>query len=475
MKVTKRQGDRERLVLTAMVVHPHVLARIAAAWRADGLFRTTWANTVAGWCVGYYRTYAAAPMGHIEELFEDWANERQRNEEDTALMERFLGHLSDEYEQHAEGLNPDYVIDEAGKYFNNVALEAMAEEVDDAVQRQDPVEAEKARDRYQPVQLGTAATYNMLSDAGLYRDAFAEENVQPLFRYPGRLGRFFDNTFARDEFVAFMGSAGMGKTWWLMDLAWMAAARNKLKVAFFAVGDMSLYQVARRFGIRATARPKTRQTVAYPNHFEGEWVTNESGHQEFDYNISHEDRLLDACNGELAAKTMEQRLRRGRWRPDSLKLSVHANGTISIDGVAGKLDQWERVDGWTPDMVVIDYADLLTPPAGYSPGDREAINATWKLMRGLSQTRRCCLATATQADAGSYTAELLRRTNFSDDRRKIDHVTTMVGINTTDKEKDLGIYRLNYMKRREEAFNEGRVVHVAGCLAVGRPWVLSAG
>jgi hypothetical protein len=153
-------------------------------------------------------------------------------------------------------------------------------------------------------------------------------------------------------------------------------------------------------------------------------------------------------------------------------LSVHPNSSINVEGIVSTLNVWER-SGWVPDVVVVDYADILSIPTGYRPGDRDAINETWKQLRNLSQSRHILVVTATQADANSYTANTIRRGNFSDDRRKNDHVTGMLGINATEEEQELGIFRLNWTKRREEAYTESRCVHVAGCLHLGRPHIKS--
>ena len=75
--------------------------------------------------------------------------------------------------------------------------------------------------------------------------------------------------------------------------------------------------------------------------------------------------------------------------------------------------------------------------------------------------------------AASYTASTIRRSNFSEDRRKNDAVTGMLGINATEEEQGMGVFRLNWTKRREKAYTESRCVHVAGCLHLGRPHVKS--
>jgi hypothetical protein len=132
------------------------------------------------------------------------------------------------------------------------------------------------------------------------------------------------------------------------------------------------------------------------------------------------------------------------------------------------------MEGWIPDVVVIDYADILAPPPGIPAGEREGINENWKQMRSMSQSRHILVCTATQADAGSYEANVIRRQNFSDDRRKLDHVTGMFGINATHSELGMGAYRLNWLKRREDAYTSAKHIHVAHCLNLGRPHVKSS-
>ena len=63
--------------------------------------------------------------------------------------------------------------------------------------------------------------------------------------------------------------------------------------------------------------------------------------------------------------------------------------------------------------------------------------------------------------------------NFSDDRRKIDSVTGMIGINQSEAEKKRGIMRLNWIALRDGEFHSGKCVHVAGCMALANPAIKS--
>ena len=79
------------------------------------------------------------------------------------------------------------------------------------------------------------------------------------------------------------------------------------------------------------------------------------------------------------------------------------------------------------------------------------------------------MVTATQTNAKGYTDELIRRGNFSEDKRKLAHVTGMVGLNQTEKDKRQGIYRVNWVMLREAAYFKSRCVVAAGSLDISCP------
>jgi hypothetical protein len=113
---------------------------------------------------------------------------------------------------------------------------------------------------------------------------------------------------------------------------------------------------------------------------------------------------------------------------DQLRLSCHPNGTLSVQDVSSMLNDWSRED-WRPDVVCIDYADILAPPAGIKDS-LEQTDMNWKLMRRLAQEHHCLVLTATQANADAYkTDRALRRSNFSGRKTKLAHVGGMLGLN----------------------------------------------
>ena len=265
------------------------------------------------------------------------------------------------------------------------------------------------------------------------------------------------NFVANDVFVH--------NTWLLIDLAWRAM-EQRLRVAFFEVGDLSQRQLMRRFMIRCAKHPRRPGRIWLPRALTpGEDYACEVDRYPKDFE--------QPLSWQRAAKAADRvmRLRVKSKRP-YLKCSCHPAGSINVSQIADILQGWER-QGWVADCILIDYADELAPQAGYTKERRDQITATWTALRGLSQRTHTLVATATQADAKSYTAHTLRRGNFSDDRRKLDKVTAMFAINQTEAEKAEGLWRLNIQKVRDMEYNELRVCHVAGSLAIGNPCMRS--
>lgn len=457
MKVENRtDGSMVRRVLTGMIVDDAVIRRIAAQW--DGkLFKARWANLIGEWCVTFCRRYDKAPRKSIEGLFDEWS--RKADKDTVKLIDKFLSGLSGEYNQRRRESNSDFVIDEATKLFNRVKLDRLAESIQEALADGDTEKALKKVAGHNQVEISAATGIDVLHDMNAVKRAF-EEKKEPLIKYTGALGRFFGDVFERDAFVSFMGPEKRGKTWWLLDLAWRAMQQRR-KVAFFEVGDLSEHQIMRRFMIRAAKRPLKAGVVRIPESIE---MDEDSGETSV---LFKERKYKQGLGWQAAWEGCQKALKRTRSKDTYLKLAVHPNSTLSVDGMRAVLDGWDR-NNWLPDVIVIDYADILAPPVGMVES-LDQINATWKQLRSLSQQLHGLVATATQTNAASYQANTVGRQHFSGNKLKLAHVTAMIGLNQSDSEKEQGVMRLNFVAQREAEYSEGRCVHVAGCLGIANP------
>lgn len=454
----RKNGGLERQILTGMVVNDRVLGQLTPRW--DGkLFKSQWANTVGSWCVKYFTNHQEAPRTNLTSMFESWA-EGEADTESVDLIEEFLHVLSGEYDQVADDVNPDHVLDLAGKHFNEVRLRNLSEQITGDLEMGKPEKAEGRVTGYGRVEIGQGSGRDVLLEEDAIRSAF-EDQAESLVRWPDPLARFYQHDMARDSLVAYMAPEKRGKTFRLIDTAWRAMTQRK-RVAFFSVGDMSEAQMYRRLGARAARKPFRPGTLWVPESIhkdeEGE-IQVERVEKEYKTGLQW---------GEAWAAFQRIRKTKVKSKKSYFKLSTHPNSSIDVAGIEAILQQWEHSEDWVADVVVIDYADILLMSNAGSE-IRDQINQTWKDLRKLSQTRHCLIVTATQADAASYHSQLLLMDNFSEDKRKYAHVTALYGINQSPEEKLKGLQRLNVIVRREGDYSPYHCAYTAGVPALSMP------
>lgn len=474
MKIETVDGSRERQVLISLVTSKQVLAQVAAHWRKD-FFYSRWSQAVAQLCVNFYRKHQDAPGKAMASLFATWS-ERQQDQEIVDRTSSFLASLSDEYEQQPES-NPAYMIDVANRHFREVLAHRFKEAFESALAAHNLEAAEELIATYHKVEMGANSGIDLFQDENEVAAVFDDDASEKLIDYPKPLNTFFQDTLCRDSFIAFLGTDKSGKSMWLLDLAWRAMLQRR-RVAYFEAGDMSKKQIERRFLVRAAVHPSRS------SHPEGNWPCkirmpeqikigrNAEGGRTT--SVTYKPLTFDVpLNRELAWQACEK-IMHGRInsKRSFFKLSCHPNSTLTVATIRATLEEW-TVAGWVPDVVIIDYADILAPPVGKMEV-RDQINTNWKQLRTLSQEFHCLVATATQSDAKGYEQGTLSRRNFSEDKRKLAHVTAMFGINKTDDEQEKGLCRLNYIVRREGSYSTRKCITVGQCLALAQPAVLAA-
>lgn len=462
MKIERRNGARERKVLIGMITDKIVLGRISSKWK-EGLFPSKWGNLIASWCVDYFSRYNKAPGKMIEALFEGWA-EDNRDRDTVGIIERFLEALSGEYATLSEESNTEYVIDQAGALFDATKKAKLAENIQSAIASGNPEKVDKYISSYTKIDLGVGAGIDLLNDKEVLKQAAASKDKDPLIVYPGAIGEFFADALERDGFIALQAPEKTGKTFWLLDIAWRGIQQGR-RVAFFQVGDMSQNQIVSRFMARAAGRPWKPCKIKIPTYITP--PTTDKGIAERD---TKDMKFLHPLPWQKAWEGF-QKVANLYYGEKLLHLSVHPNSSISVHGVSSILRTWER-EGWIPDVIVIDYADILAPINGMAE-TRDQVNATWKALRSMSQVNHCLVVTATQAKATSYDKKTMDKRDFSEDKRKHAHVTGMLGINQTEDEKLEELCRLNWIDLRESEFHVSKCVYVAGCLSIANPAIKS--
>jgi len=457
MKILKKESHKERRILIAMLVNDYVLARVTSKWGKEGLFRNAWSNMIGNWAVDYFKRYEKPPRADIEAVFESWAEERPADDKTVDLIDKFLSELSDEYESKEKEINPDSVLDMAQEYFSEVSVSKSNEIAQGLIDRGKVAEAIAVMQNFNKPELSSASGVDPFKDREVIKEALQVNDAKNiLVKFNNGLRDFFDDIFGRDTFISFLAPEKRGKSQWLMECVYRALLCRK-KVAVFSVGDMSQNQWLRRFSQRIARRPLRARTYKKPI----ELVINGKS-------IRIKNKEVVEAKGLSVQDTFnaldEFSKTKLRSNDKFLEVQTHPSSTLSVRGINSQLEAWSR-EGWLPDVIMIDYADILAMPDG-GMEVRNQINETWKQLRAISMKYHICVITATQANAASYDEKVLTMNNFSEDKRKVAHVTAMIGINETPEEKERGIQRLNYVAKREGGFSTYKCCTVANCFDV---------
>lgn len=510
----------ERHILIGLITSTEYLHEIHRQWNPK-FIRSDTAKIIAEWCLEYYQKYQKAPSQDIEGIyFEKLRKGDIKKELGEEIEEDILPDLSEEYER-AEKFNTQYLLDRTREYFSERNMEIYADEIQDYLDAGDIEGAEKIASKYNPVITQTASDLDLSDKDSLTRiqKAFGEK-TQPILELPGAVGEFMNPQLTRDALVAFLAPEKRGKSFLMLDLA-RRGARQRLNVAFFQAGDMSESQQIRRLGIHLAKRSDMPQYTGKIYEPLKDCVKNqtdtcdlkirerhiglEGEHAPLSENEARELtfaqlRELHKENPDYRACHNCREYRSKRWgvpwldhinigsplqvneavkifdeyfvqNKRSFRLSTHANGTLSITKMNAILDQWYK-EGFVPDLIAVDYADLLEDDA---QDFRQKQNNIWKGLRSLSQERHSLVITATQADAKSYESGLLKLSNFSEDKRKYAHVTAFYGLNQDPggREKEIGILRINELLVRENPNEYHRDVTVLQNLKRGQPILTS--
>lgn len=509
MKVTREEPDFhvERLLATGLIISDEFLRKVTQFDKK--YIESRYVRLVADWAWTYWQKYHKPVGNHIGDLYQAQLRSGALQEDLSENIADFLESISGEYER-ADHFNVDYAVEQTERLLRIRKAKQVGEDTLAFLSQDRLEEAEDAIQQYRQAPKLDVSAIQPFKNLDAIFDAFERQTV-PLFTFPGALGQMLNEQLTREGFIGILAPEKRGKTWWQMEFCF-AALKARCNVALFEVGDMSQAQMLRRMFIRLTGKSdriqycgtirvpvldcalnqtdecKLPQRVSTCGIREGETLL-EFGQQPKAYRpcsvcskreehpnpyqgaVWYEERRIPSpVNWREAASAARKWAARTRGR--DFKLVTVPSDTLTVKGIERYLDGWEMNEGFIPDVIVIDYADILAPE-NRSVEARQQENERWKALRSLSQKRKCLVITATQADADSYDSFLLKMKNFSEDKRKYGHVTGMIGLNQTEDEKRNGLMRLSWIVLREGMFDITRTVTVLQSLAIGRPHLAS--
>lgn len=484
-------SSMEDKITTAMIVSDRFLKVIYPCFDISYL-RTQLAKDVARWAIEYYEHYEKAPGLHIQDIFEQKRDQLERDH--VELIEKFLRRLSKEYEKLPH-INEDYYVDQALAFFKKREIELISENSKRLAEAGSVEEAEDVLLGYKRIAKATSGWYNPLSDEEII-NTFENTN-EILFQLPGHLGNFI-GPFERGWLIDVVGGFKRGKTWYLQEIG-IQALLSELRVAIFSLEMMKGNMNRRIYKRIMSAGDEEETNFIYPimDCKFSQDGTCVKPFRKSRIQLLQEDGSVPIYSPDLMYKPCS--LCRGKedyspaiWyealsRPkftlhntrtavrefvkyigENLRVRIHPRFSATISDIRRDLDVLEDVEGFIPDVIIIDYAGIIRPE-GRSKQEYSQLDDIWKSLGGLAGERHALVATGSQVTRGALSLASISQDSVAGWVGQLAHVDVMFSLNQRPEEKKRGIMRIKVLAHRHKEFYENESCLVLQQLKTGQP------
>ncbi len=455
MTRTKIDLNQERAIITNLIVSKEFAQQILPLLQPK-FFKTKYAKTVSLWIKEYWDIYQNIPGKEIQNIYEQKRGSFLDDEEAESVS-TFLQNLADDYDEQANIHNVGYAKDSAEKYLKLRSLELAEEQLKTAISEGDANKGEAVIANFKRVGRPQGQSTDILNDPEKVARAFFEEQ-EFLFSFSGICKDVIGNP-QRGDLIAFLGRMKGKKSYALLWTAECAMSYG-CNVSYISL-EMRESQIVRRAWQSLTASPRKEGYFDIP-YFAP--IGDEIEGVKQMYRIEKKQEFKKEV--ELKNIRQYQESLRMAFTGGRCKFETFPSNTATVEDIVNYLDNQYYYENFQPDVLVVDYADILKPSKGSGFEKRHQIDDIWLKLRSIAQSRNILVVTASQTNRAGLSGDI-ELENLAEDIRKAAHVSILVALNQSKKERELSVMRLNAIAQRDDAeyFDQALITQ---CLGIGR-------
>ena len=415
-------------------------------------FDVDYARTVVSWVNEYYRKFKHAPKDDISSLYRVHCDEIQ----DEALKELVLNYIQELANSEIQINNEDYLLDRSKDFLDYKALQNYTEELNACLQTRSMDKARKIQADY--IKVNTVelneVSLTSLSDKSIIENALSQEE-EILFTLPDDLNRVIGNIH-RNDFIAILAPPKRGKSFALQYLA-IQALKQRLNVVFVSM-EMTREEVIQRLW---KALWGAESGLVKDGVYEAARFVTDSC-EEGKYKC--EQISINVKNKAKSVSALQKRLRTNNNYSGDIRVIAYPRFSASVKQITDRIEELAD-NGFIPDVVIIDYADITTPIGGGSEL-RNQIDEIWKYLGGFATKMYCCVITASQTNRSGMSSSSVEAESIGENFKKIAHITSMVSLEQTRKMKEEHLMRVRNIAIRNGEVEEACIF--PQCLGLGQ-------
>lgn len=443
MAVAERITGAQQENLLTLLAHDDKHGKIIAQSINPELFEGEY-REFAERFVRYWKKYKKAPGVHAADLFSDVIEDKQNRKRKT--YERILRNMS----QMIDGVNVDYVMQTLrtftrGQTMKDAVLKAaekLNEDKDTSINEVEIMFAELLRAREHQFNAGLSLLD--VDRVMRYLETHYSEfrtGIAPLDR------RNIGPT--RGGVLLWLAPTGLGKSWALGHCG-KHALLQRLKVLHVTL-EMAEEESAMRYYQQLFSISKRKEIVRVPK------LLYHKNKPMLFRDVGADQKIVPAFAFEdwSARRRLKREIEPWQVRIPFLRIKQFPPRSLTIDGLRAYLDALEAVEGFVPDMIILDYVGIMyTDPKNH----RITQGRVMEEFRALCIERNAAGVTAAQVNRAGAKADLVRATHAAEDWSLIQTADVAITYSQTLAEKRHGLARLFVDKARSEADKFGMVI-----------------
>ena len=223
-------------------------------------------------------------------------------------------------------------------------------------------------------------------------------------------------------------------SWWLIEIGKQAmlARKSVLHITL----EMSEQRVAQRYiqSLYALTSDKS-QTIRVPI-----FKRDETGHC---HDIDFDTIVPEVLNADSRLQISRKLRKLSKKAP--LKIKEFPTGSLTLAQLNAYLDYLRRVEDFTPDMLIIDYPNLMNVPADRM---RIELGRIFQGLRGIAVTRNMAVCTVTQGNRISSTSKSVNTSMVAEDYSIIGTADMILTYSQTAEERGVNLARVTVAAAR---------------------------
>lgn len=428
MKETKLSGFLQENILT-LLVFSDKYCKLIRHNISSNLFESAVYREIVDHAIIFIDQFNEAPKDHIADSLEDILNSKDQRK--AKSYSRVLENLY----STKDSINGDYVLSKLHDFIRQQNLKSAL------IKAVESVEAGNLDEAEVELQKGLQRQINIF-EAGT------------LFSNPAQSLKFFDEVddgiptgieeldskgicLRPKELMLFIASPKKGKSWWITQLGKNALLDRK-KVLIITL-EMSEERYSQRF-IQSMFSISKRDAKIKIATFKKDSLNRLIGIE--DEFIERPTLQQDNIKSYISNKLKTDFVKRPK-----LMIKNFPTGTLTINMLKAYLDGLERFDKFTPDVLLIDYPDLMKIR---SDNYRHEMGTIFKDIRGIGVERNIAIGAVTQGNRSAVKSKQVTEDMVGEDFSKIATADNVITYSQTEAEKSVGLARLYVSNARSD-------------------------